>query len=130
MTENNISISVKTHFLLSENVGIQLVTGYLRKIIFIYSLKDYNLTLQDGLPILSFLIYHKWNNLSVDFFVGSYDVFYYPDFLSPVFELGISYQINDKFSINLQSSLSYSDFFTLTGYIDCVIINTALTYYF
>ncbi len=66
--------------------------------------------------------------LFASFSVASYDEFYYPLFLFPVYALELEYKLSDAWKLAGQLAISYTDQFTLTSYMNIVAFKMALSY--
>ena len=61
--------------------------------------------------------------------VSSSDFFYYPNFFTPFWEIGLGYKFDKNLLLNLSTDIVYSDMFTLTGFIDAVVFKLTLCWF-
>ena len=56
----------------------------------------------------------------IKFGASSYDIFYYPELIAPIWNFGFGYHFSDKITGLAHLNFRYIDMFTLSAYIECV----------
>ncbi len=122
---NQLDFLIGPHFQfnLAKGWSIEVTTLYLLKIGFIDGMKK-PVAANDGEA--GFYFKKRFTpSFSGIFSLTSYDFFYIPKFLAPIWTLGVQYDISSQFYLSLDTKVRYIDMFTLTAYLDSFEIRLA-----
>ena len=113
-----------------DTILLQMDAEYMRKVTELDILRKYIPYLTDNDLAVNITLAKQWKNFSVYGSFASYEPFLYSLSLQPKFSLGIGYMFDNGLSATVQGTVSYSDMFTLTAYVDHVTVRTGLLYRF
>ncbi|HOF12533.1 MAG TPA: hypothetical protein PKW26_07245 [Treponemataceae bacterium] len=66
--------------------------------------------------------------LTTSISLASYDEFYYPLFLFPIYALCFQYRLNEEWKLSTELALCYTDQFTLTSHMNTAVFKLGVSY--
>ena len=133
-SEGDLIFNTNFRFLSDTNFRFTGQLGYGFKRSEIYALYDDIGAIMDRTLVMTVSFDKRWGNLDLHFSAGSHNLYRYPLFVSPIYDLGVGYTFEglDGNSLRLggEFEVRFSDEFTTAPYVGGVLFRLKAGYFF